>query len=236
MTVLGIGAVVAITLALAGVIDPFNTTLDTSRAEALAGARQRLTVDLTTPQPANSSALRAISTSPVIGNEQLSLRLPTTLSARGRRLDAFLEFVARDAAPLWHPTLSPGRLPDQRPGLVIAARAAQDLHVRIGDWLTVRYPVPNRSAELPAGVGNAPDHGNPHQPAALRGLRKPARGDEPGPGRPREPDLGRSRPAPSPERDEPQASRIVRRGRSHGERMRWESRSCGRSRPAVGGS
>ncbi len=142
MTVLGIGAVVAITLAPAGVIDSFNTTLDTSRAEALAGARQRLTVDLTAPQPANSSALRAISTSPVIGNEQLSLRLPTTLSARGRRLDAFLEFVARDAAPLWHPTLSPGRLPDQRPGVVIAARAAQDLHVRIGDRLTVRYPVP----------------------------------------------------------------------------------------------
>ena len=39
MTVLGIGAVVAITLALAGVIDSFNTTLDASRAEALAGAR-----------------------------------------------------------------------------------------------------------------------------------------------------------------------------------------------------
>ena len=49
MTVLGIGAVVAITLALAGVIDSFNTTLDASRSEALAGARQRLTVDLASP-------------------------------------------------------------------------------------------------------------------------------------------------------------------------------------------
>ena len=39
MTVLGIGAVVAITLALAGVIDSFNATLDASRAEALAGAQ-----------------------------------------------------------------------------------------------------------------------------------------------------------------------------------------------------
>ena len=56
MTVLGIGAVVAITLALAGVIDSFNTTLDASRSEALAGARQRLTVDVAAPQPATAAS------------------------------------------------------------------------------------------------------------------------------------------------------------------------------------
>jgi putative ABC transport system permease protein len=140
MTMLGIGAVVAITVALAGLIDSFNATLDASRAEALAGQAQRLTVDLAAPEPHTAAALRAIAASPVIGVEQPSLRLPVTLSRGGRRLDAFLEVVERNG-PLWHPTLLVGRLPAERPGLVIAERAAQDLQVRIGDSLTVSYPV-----------------------------------------------------------------------------------------------
>lgn len=149
MTVLGIAAVVAITLALAGVIDSFNATLDASRSEALAGSTERLTVDLAVPQPAGAPAVRAISNAHSVGTEQLSLRLPSTFTAHGRRLGVFLEFVAR-SHPLWHPSLAAGALPDNRPGLVIAQRAAENLHVRIGDRLTVRYPVPTgpRSYQL----------------------------------------------------------------------------------------
>ena len=142
MTVLGIGAVVAITLALAGVIDSFNATLDASRAEALAGPRQRLTVDLAAPHRPDGAAIRAISASRVIGAEQQSLRLPVTLSAGGRRLDAFLEVVVPNG-PLWHPTLSAGTLVTNRPGVVIAKRAAEDLHVGVGSRVTVRYPIPS---------------------------------------------------------------------------------------------
>jgi putative ABC transport system permease protein len=149
MTVLGIAAVVAITLSLAGVIDSFNTTLDATRAEALAGAQQRLTVDLATPLPASAATIRTITHSRVIGAEQRSLRLPSTFSAPGRRLDVFLEIVARNR-PLWHPTLSAGRLAEEQPAVIISQRAAEDLHVRIGDRLSVRYPVPTgtRSYQL----------------------------------------------------------------------------------------
>ncbi len=142
MTVLGIGAVVAITLALAGLIDSFNSTLDASRAEALAGQAQRLTVDLATPQPAAGTALRAITASGVIGAEQPSLRLPATVSRGGRRLNTFLEVVTPSGA-LWHPTLSAGSLPASTAGLVIAQRAADDLHVGIGGRVTVSYPIPS---------------------------------------------------------------------------------------------
>ncbi len=149
MTVLGIAAVVAITLALAGVIDSFNTTLDASRGEALTGSQQRLTVDLAAPEPAGAATLRAIAATPAIGVRQPSLRLPVTLGAHGRRLEAFLEIVPRDR-PLWQPTLRDGTFPDVRPGLVIAQRAAEDLHVGIGERLSVRYPVPSglRSYQL----------------------------------------------------------------------------------------
>ena len=154
MTVLGIGAVVAITLALAGVIDSFNATLDASRAEALAGSSQRLTVDLAAPQPPAGAAIRAITASRVIGAEQQSLRLPVTLSAGGRRLDAFLEVVAPNG-PLWHPTLSAGTLVTNRPGVVIAKRAAEDLHVRVGGSGYGPLPGPDRAKQLSADLHNA---------------------------------------------------------------------------------
>jgi putative ABC transport system permease protein len=141
MTVLGIGAVVAITLALAGVIDSFNTTLDASRAEALAGSTQRLTVDLVTPQRPTAPAVRAVTESPVIGAAQSSLRLPVTLVAGRHRLSAFVEIVKANG-PLWHPTLGAGALGTGPPGIVIAARAAEDLHVRVGSSLRIEYPIP----------------------------------------------------------------------------------------------
>lgn len=163
MTVLGIGAVVAISLALAGLIDSFNATLDASRSEALAGQHQRLTVDLAAPQPPGGAAIRAIVGSRAIGAEQPSLRVPVTLGHGGRRLAAFLE-VIEPSGVLWHPTLRAGELAPNRPGIVIAQRAAEDLRVRIGDPLTVGYPIPSgrrgyqlTSATLPvAGIHASP--------------------------------------------------------------------------------
>jgi putative ABC transport system permease protein len=140
MTVLGIAAVVAITLALAGMIDSFNSTLDASRAEALAGAKQRLTVDLAAPQTQRGAVVRAVSGSPLVAGTQPSLRLPGTLATSRGRLDAFVEAIT-PSGPLWHPTLLEGTLPAGQPGLLIAKRAAQDLHARIGSVLSVSYPV-----------------------------------------------------------------------------------------------
>ena len=163
MTVLGIGAVVAITLALAGVIDSFNTTLDATRAEALAGSAQRLTVDLATPQRPADPAVRAITNSPVIGTAQPSLRLPVTLVAGRHRVSAFLEIVAANGS-LWHPTLTAGVMGTTRPGLVIAERAAEDLHLALGSPLSIEYPLPTgtsshqlTSATLPVtGIHTSP--------------------------------------------------------------------------------
>ena len=140
MTVLGIGAIVAITLALAATIDSFNATLDASRAEALAGARQRLTVDLAAPQTKTGPAVLAVERSPVVGSLQPSLRLAGTLASSRKHLDAYVEVVESGGA-LWHPTLLEGTLPRDRPGLLISRRAAEDLHVAIGDRVAVSYPL-----------------------------------------------------------------------------------------------
>jgi len=52
-----------------------------------------------------------------------------------------MEVVGHDQR-LWHPTLQAGSWAAGRPGLVLARRAAGQLHLRIGDRVTVRHPVP----------------------------------------------------------------------------------------------
>ncbi|HEX8714026.1 MAG TPA: FtsX-like permease family protein, partial [Solirubrobacteraceae bacterium] len=140
MTVLGVGAVVAITLALAGVIDSFNSTLDLSRAEATAGAKGRLTVDLVQPQAETGAAVRAVERSPVVGAHEPSLRFAGTLRTPRGHVEAFVESIAAERR-LWHPTLLEGALPARRAGILIARRAAEDLHVRVGSPVSIAYPV-----------------------------------------------------------------------------------------------
>jgi putative ABC transport system permease protein len=139
MTLLGIGAVVTIVIALAGVMDSFDETLSASRDEALAGSSERLTVDLPAPERDDGSTARRIAAAASVGRTQPSLRLASTLIAGDRRVDVALE-TARPG-PLWHPTLREGSLSADRPGVVIARRAAEDLGVDVGDRLTVQHPV-----------------------------------------------------------------------------------------------
>lgn len=139
-TLLGIGAVVTIVIALAGLLDSFGATLDASRREALAGSPARLTVDLAAPSPADGGVVAGIAAAPVVGAAQPSLRLPSTLRAGDRRVRAFVE-VVESRGRLWHPTFEAGAL-SGAPGLAIARRAAEDLGVGIGDRVLVAHPVP----------------------------------------------------------------------------------------------
>jgi putative ABC transport system permease protein len=142
MTLLGIAAVVTIVVALAGVVDSFDRTLQASRQEALAGAPDRLTVDLVSPQPDGAPAVCRVAGDATVGATQPSLRLASTLIAGRRRLDVVLETIA-DKRPLWHPTLKAGALPTDRPGLVIAKSAAEALNVAVGSRVGVLHPVPS---------------------------------------------------------------------------------------------
>ena len=141
MTLLGIGAVVTIVVALAGVMDSFDDTLAASRREALAGAKDRMTVDLASPQRAGGADVRSVTSAGTVGASQPSLRVASTLVAGRRRVDVALETVG-DRLPLWHPTYDAGTLPPDRAGLVIARRAAEDLDVTVGDRIGVVHPVP----------------------------------------------------------------------------------------------
>jgi putative ABC transport system permease protein len=144
MTTLGIGAVVTIVIALSGLMDSFDDTLAASRHEALAGAGDRMTVDLVAPLRTGSEEIGWVLRSRTVGAGQTSLRLGSTLIAGRRRVDVALETVG-DRRPVWHPTFDSGTLPADRPGLVIAQRAAEDLGVGVGEAVTIEHPVPTGS-------------------------------------------------------------------------------------------
>ena len=141
LTMLGIGAVVAIVVALSGVMDSFNRTLDAARAEALAGSNARLTADLVAPEPPTAASVRAVVGAGVVGNSQESLRLPVTVRSPHAHFNAFLDTVPA-ATPVWHPTLRSGSLAGA-PGVALARVAAQDLGVQVGDTIALRHPVPS---------------------------------------------------------------------------------------------
>ena len=142
LTLLGIGAIVTVVLAMSGTMDSFDRTLQASREEALAGAGDRLTVDFTAPQRAGGAAVRRVMDDASVGATQPSLRLASTLIAGRRELDVALETVADDR-PLWHATVQSGDLPADRAGLIIARPAADTLHVAVGDTVEVVHPVPS---------------------------------------------------------------------------------------------
>jgi putative ABC transport system permease protein len=141
MTLLGIAAVVTIVVAMAGIIDSFDTTLEASRSEALAGSSQRLTVDFTTAQRGDSATVRSVTGAASVAAGQASLRSTSTLVAGRHRLDVALETVA-DRRPIWQPTFETGALPTGPAGLLIAQPAADALHVGVGDHVRVVHAVP----------------------------------------------------------------------------------------------
>ena len=140
MTVLGIGAIVTIVIALSGVMDSFDATLSAGRQEALAGAPGRLTADLVAPRPLDDPGVREVSGAAGVGVTQPSLRLASTLRAGRRHVAVGLEIVP-EARPLWHPSLEHGSLPSSGDGLVVARQAARDLRVTVGERVDVVHPV-----------------------------------------------------------------------------------------------
>lgn len=77
-----------------------------------------------------------------------------------------------DQRPIWHPTLRDGTLPALQPGLVIARRAAIDLHVSVGDRVSVVHPVPTGPTTFRLATTTLDRDRHPHEPAALPGIRQ----------------------------------------------------------------
>jgi putative ABC transport system permease protein len=144
LAVIGLGAVIGSMIALVGIVDSFNRTIDQSRAEIVGNAPGRLNVALSDFQPARSRAVRALAGAPGVARTDARLDLPGTLLAPGKApVTVFMtinESPASGAAapPVWTPTIQTGHLPTGAGEIAIAPKAATDLGVKVGGAVTLR--------------------------------------------------------------------------------------------------
>jgi len=138
LTALGIGAAIATLVGVVGMIDSFLGTIDAGEEEVVGTEPDRLVVGVDFA-PRDSAAVRAVTESPEVGTAEVGLTLGGTLDPDGEEIDVLLSTVDLQS-PVWHPTATSGALDVDRPGLVLAEKAASDLDVGVGDTVTLRHP------------------------------------------------------------------------------------------------
>lgn len=143
LTAVGVGAAITTLVAVLGLLDSIGTTVREMDAEFSGSNRDRVLVQLDTFTPAGGPVVSSIRSQQTVAVADTGVRLPVVaLGARSESLDLLLELVDFDRA-LWTPRVNAGRLdggdPD-RPGVVLAPKAASDLGVGVGEALSVAHP------------------------------------------------------------------------------------------------
>ena len=138
LTALGIGAAIAVLVGVIGMIDSFVATIDLGEEEFVGEHPEQLTVGVDFA-PVDSEAVRAVTGSPWVADAETGLALGGTLEPGEDEIDVLLAVTDFDS-DLWRPTASSGELTTDRPGIVLAQKAADDLGVAVGDTVVLRHP------------------------------------------------------------------------------------------------
>lgn len=133
LAVIGMGAVIGAMMALLGIVDGFNQTIDESRAQMVGDAPGRLAVALTQPVAAASPEIAAISKIDGVESVDPRLDLPGTLGIANAEPIPVLTAAADFVNETWKPTLESGRLPVGPNEVAISPTAAADLSAGLGD-------------------------------------------------------------------------------------------------------
>ena len=141
LTALGIAAAIATLVGVRGMIDSFVGVLDGAEAGITATAPDRLTVGFSSFTLEGAPAVAAVRTAPGVERASTGLRVGGTLRGpNGASLDSLVDVIDVEHG-VWVPPLAEGSAVSTEPGLVIAAKAADDLGVRPGDRVAFRHPV-----------------------------------------------------------------------------------------------
>ncbi|OFW59223.1 MAG: hypothetical protein A2W01_07705 [Candidatus Solincola sediminis] len=139
LTALGIGATIVVLVAVLGTLDSINEVLNRMSAELNKGAPERVTVTLANFQPADSDLAKAIENSPAVGSAESTLTGGASITNEGTRLDMQVQALDMES-PIWHPTVNSAVDAGGLPGIVLAEKAASDLHLKPGDTLMLTLP------------------------------------------------------------------------------------------------
>ncbi|MGB5760135.1 MAG: FtsX-like permease family protein [Acidimicrobiales bacterium] len=175
LTAVGVGAAITALVAVLGMLDSINRTLELGGDEFTKGDPDRVVVQLDTFYPADSTVITAIADKATVGHVDTGLRLPATAVASDPEgdIELLVEFIDLDDA-LWTPTIVDGSSkPDDGTGIVIARKVADDLGVTVGDTLTLRHPTRSGPAGFTmseTGLVVAGIHANPIRTFAFMDL------------------------------------------------------------------
>jgi putative ABC transport system permease protein len=145
LTSMGIAAAIATLVALLGLLDSFQSTLDRNDRQVVADHADRMAVGLDGFVPTDGTVVAAVQAAPSVGAIDRVLRVagrlarPDGSTADPSSFDVLIEAIDFDSA-VWRPTLATGGLADRR-GVVISRAAADDLGVGLGDLVTLQHPV-----------------------------------------------------------------------------------------------
>ena len=140
LTALGIAAAITTLIGVVGLIDTFLETIDVGDEEILGDAPDRLTVSLDTFVPTDADAVVAIEESPLVRTAESGLLLGGELAPGDDDEIEVLVSAVDFESDLWVPTAQDGALRTDEPGLVISAKAADDLDLAVDDSVVLRHP------------------------------------------------------------------------------------------------
>ncbi|GAB2456963.1 ABC transporter permease [Jatrophihabitans fulvus] len=135
LTTLGVAAVIATLVTMLGFLDSFRATLDTSEDDLLRAAPDRVTVSLRSPEAVDGPAVKAVRALPQVARAEPGLRVAAVARSGGRSVPVLAETLG-PAAP-WRPEIVAGTATG---GIVLARKAASDLHVHVAGTVELEHP------------------------------------------------------------------------------------------------
>jgi putative ABC transport system permease protein len=135
LTVLGIAAAITTLVTTVGFLDTFHGALDRAADELLHAAPDRVTVALASFEPADGDVVQEVRELPQVDSVTPGLLVP--VNARGGSSDVELLVEMLDPAAPWTPTIESGVASG---GIVLARKAADDLHVAVGETVEIDHP------------------------------------------------------------------------------------------------
>jgi len=140
LTAFAIAAAIATLVGVMGMMDSFTSTIDKGEAAVLGSRPDRISVGLSGFALRGTPELRAITNAPGVGRAETGLQVGGTMEHDGHTIETLLRLLPFDSA-LWAPPTHAGRLDTTSLGIVIAEKAAHDLHTRAGAEITLRHPL-----------------------------------------------------------------------------------------------
>ena len=164
LTLFALTAVLAILFGIVGMRDSFLSTLEEGDEELLRGVPDRLTVQLDSFYPLDSPEVNNVINGGALGVAEPGITIAASAHMLGESAETSLEAVDLESAQevlhgietgalqvsvqfidfkgdFWTPSVLEGALSVDKPGIVLARKAASDLGVGVGDEIKLIHPI-----------------------------------------------------------------------------------------------